>query len=293
MRRLPADVPLLVCAGIWGLNFAVTKYAITHGFSALAYQAARFGIATAVFSALAGADARSLTVDRRSLRFMVAVGAIVILANQLSFAFAIRLASASTFALLFGTMPIFAALFQRAGLDARHWVAAAVSFCGVGLVAVGASGGLSGGLGGILIGICAPATWAFYSVLLQPYVVRYSSMRVNAIVSIACCIPFLAVASPALVRESWGEVSALVWSCLLFSSVLAYAFTNLVWLLVIERVGTARASMYANLQPFLGSLFAVLILSETMRPVQIAGGAVIAGGIALARWRRPLEPSPD
>jgi drug/metabolite transporter (DMT)-like permease len=154
MRRLPADVPLLVCAGIWGLNFAVTKYAITHGFSSLAYQASRFGIATAVFTALAAGREGRLAVDRRSLRFMLVVGAVVILANQLAFVFAIRLASASTFALLFGTMPIFAAIFQRAGLDARHWFAAAVSFCGVGLVALGASGGLSGGLGGILIGIC-------------------------------------------------------------------------------------------------------------------------------------------
>jgi drug/metabolite transporter (DMT)-like permease len=136
-------------------------------------------------------------------------------------------------------------------------------------------------------------TWAFYSVLLQPYVARYSSTRVNAIVSVACCVPFLAVASPALAREEWSETSALVWACLLFSSVLAYALTNLVWLYVIERVGTARAAVYANLQPFLGSIFAVLILSETMAPVQIVGGVVIAAGIVLARWRRPLEPSPD
>jgi drug/metabolite transporter (DMT)-like permease len=293
MRRVPADVPLLVCAAIWGLNFAVTKYAITHGFSSLAYQACRFGIATAVFTSLAGARDQSLAVDRRSLRFLVVVGAVVILANQLAFVFAIRLASASTFALLFGTMPIFAALFQRERLGGRHWLAATVSFGGVGLVAAGASGGLSGGLGGILIGVCAPATWAFYSVLLQPYVARYSSTRVNAVVSVACCVPFLVVAAPALVRESWSDVPLLVWACLLFSSVLAYAFTNLVWLLVIERVGTARASMYANLQPFLGALFAVLLLSESMRPVQVAGGIVIASGIVLARWRRPLEPSPD
>jgi drug/metabolite transporter (DMT)-like permease len=116
---------------------------------------------------------------------------------------------------------------------------------------------------------------------------------VNTIVSISCCIPFLAIASPALVREDWADVTPLVWSCLLFSSLLGYALTNLVWLYVIERVGTARAAVYANLQPFLGSIFAVLLLSETMAPVQIAGGVVIAAGIALARWRRPLEPSPD
>ena len=52
-------------------------------------------------------------------------------------------------------------------------------------------------------------------------------------------------------------------------------------------VGANRASLYANLQPFLGAAFAVLTLGETMGTLQIIGGAVIAAGILLARERRP------
>ena len=64
--------------------------------------------------------------------------------------------------------------------------------------------------------------------------------------------------------------------------------TNLLWFNSIERVGPSRASLYANLQPFLGAIFALLILSESMTMLQIAGGLLIAAGIVLSRGRRPV-----
>jgi drug/metabolite transporter (DMT)-like permease len=57
-------------------------------------------------------------------------------------------------------------------------------------------------------------------------------------------------------------------------------------------VGPSRASLYANLQPFLGALFALLLLSERMTALQAAGGLAIAAGIVLAR-RRPVVPATE
>jgi drug/metabolite transporter (DMT)-like permease len=62
------------------------------------------------------------------------------------------------------------------------------------------------------------------------------------------------------------------------------------WFRAIDRVGPSRATLVANLQPFIAALFAVLLLSEKITPLQIAGGALIAGGIALARRPRSTAP---
>jgi drug/metabolite transporter (DMT)-like permease len=293
MRRyLTADVLMLACVVVWGLNFTIAKFALVHFFLPLAYSAARFGIATITFAGLAYGRERTLRVDPPALRTMVAIGASVILVNQVAFVYAIQLASASTVSLLFGTMPIFAALFSRERQSGRHWLAAGISFGGVALVAVGSGSDLSGDLGGILLGITAAAAWALYSVLLQPYVATYSSARVNTVTAVACCIPFLAIATPQFARQDWEGVNLTGWSALVFSGVIAYALTNVVWLVVIDRVGTPRASIYVNLQPFLGSLFAVVLLSERLHAIQIAGGAVIAAGIVVARWRTSLAVPP-
>jgi drug/metabolite transporter (DMT)-like permease len=78
--------------------------------------------------------------------------------------------------------------------------------------------------------------------------------------------------------------------------VVAYAFavvgplfvTNLLWFNAIGRVGPSRAALYTNLQPFLGAVFALLILSESMTGIQVVGGLLIAAGIVLSSRREPV-----
>ena len=63
--------------------------------------------------------------------------------------------------------------------------------------------------------------------------------------------------------------------------------TNLLWFTAIAQVGPSRASVFANLQPFLAAIVALLLLDERLTAVQIAGGLAIAAGIFLSRERRP------
>jgi drug/metabolite transporter (DMT)-like permease len=67
--------------------------------------------------------------------------------------------------------------------------------------------------------------------------------------------------------------------------------TNLLWFTAIDRVGPSRASLFANLQPFLAAIIAVLVLSETITRLQIVGGLALAGGIVLAP-RPTTAPEP-
>jgi drug/metabolite transporter (DMT)-like permease len=285
-----ADGILLFCVVIWGFNFTVMKYALRHGFEPMAFTAPRFGLATLAFLTLTYTRERNVKTTRRDLLIMLGTGAFGIALNQITFIFALRQTTASTMALVVATMPVFASLISRERHGSRHWIATLMSFGGVALIAIGAGGGLSGNLGGILLGLVAPITWAAYSTILQPLLTRLSAVRVNAITCFAACIPLFIVGAPSLASEEWGKLSGTLWAALVFSSLGAFALTNVLWFVVINRVGTARASIYVNLQPFLGALFAVLLLSETLSGLQIAGGVVIGAGIVLGRWRASLEP---
>jgi drug/metabolite transporter (DMT)-like permease len=63
--------------------------------------------------------------------------------------------------------------------------------------------------------------------------------------------------------------------------------TNVLWFTAIDRVGPSRASVFANLQPFLAAIIALLLLDERLTAVQVAGGLAIAAGIVISRERRP------
>jgi drug/metabolite transporter (DMT)-like permease len=257
----------------------------------------RFAVGAVLFSAFTYAREGTLRVGRVDVRLMVVAAFLGIWLNQVSFAYSVRLTTASTVALMFGTLPIFVALTAQAfGLERlhlRHWIATIVSFSGVALVALGSSGGLGGDLGGILLGLVASVTWAAYSVAMAPLMRRYSPYRISAFMLIVGSVPLLLTAVRQLATQDWGALSGLAWACFFYSLFFSLVFTNIMWFTAIDRVGAARASLYANLQPFLGAFFALVVLSESMGPLQVVGGVVIGAGILLARQRRPPAPSPD
>jgi drug/metabolite transporter (DMT)-like permease len=170
---------------------------------------------------------------------------------------------------------------------ARHLLAVVVSFGGVALVAADAEGGLSGDLGGILLVLVAAATWAFYSVVAGPIMQRLSPYRISAVVGLAAIGPLAATATPQLMDTDWDAVTGLAWGALVYSTLAAFVISNVTWFTAIGQAGANRAALYGNLQPFLGAVFAVLVLSESLSALQVAGGVVIAAGIVLARSRRP------
>jgi drug/metabolite transporter (DMT)-like permease len=289
-----ADGLLLTTVVIWSFNFVAVKYAVTHGLAPLAYAALRFGAGSLLFAGIAYGRERSLRVERRDALVLLVFAGVAMYVNQISFATASKLTTASTLALLFGTLPIFVGLIAwRLGVERpsrRYWGATAVSFGGVALVAGGAEGGLSGDLGGILVGLAAPITWAYYSVIVAPMMRRYSAYRISALVGLGAIVPLVATAATQLADRDWGAIPPLAWGALAYSVVVSFVLTNVLWFSAIDRVGANRASLYANLQPFLGALFAVLVLSESLGVLQLVGGVVIAVGIALARSRRaPVE----
>lgn len=290
-HRLPADVLLLVTVLCWSFNFTAAKYALTHGFAPLAYSALRFGLGAAVFASFTYARERSVSVRREDAWLLLGAAALGIWLNQLTFVFAVSLTTAATVALLFGTLPIFVALFSSVtGLERlrfRHWVATAVSFSGVALVALGGSGGLGGDLGGLLLALGAAATWAGYSVAMGPLMRRYSPYRISTVVLLAGCVPLFASAARDLASQDWSDPNALAWAALLYGLLFSLVLTNVLWFTAIDRVGAARSSLYANLQPFLGAVFALVVLSEQLGALQAAGGLVIGAGIVLARRARP------
>ena len=143
---------LFVTVVIWSLNFTVTKYVLNHGFKPLAYSGVRFTAAAVLFVGVTWVREHSFRLRRRDIPFIVGAAVVGIFLNQVTFVYATKLTTATTVALIFGTLPIMTALFAAAGrierLHSRFWLAAAVSFAGVCLVALGAKGGIGGDLWG-------------------------------------------------------------------------------------------------------------------------------------------------
>jgi drug/metabolite transporter (DMT)-like permease len=287
---------LLVTVVIWAFNITVTKYVLTHGFRPLAYASLRYGAAAVIFLALTLALERSLAVGGRASLGLMAVAALVLFLNQLAFVYSLKLASATTVALILGTTPVFTALVAfGVGLEqpsTRFWLAAVVTFGGVCLIALGSSGSFSADIVGDLLAVGMALTWAIYSVVIAPLMRNYSAYRISALILLAVWVPLGLVSIGQLSEQDYGNLSTLTWLGLGFAIIGPLALTNVLWFTAISRVGPSRATLFTNLQPFIAAIIAVLVLSENLTTLEIVGGIGIALGIALERAHAPVAPAP-
>jgi drug/metabolite transporter (DMT)-like permease len=275
---------------LWALNITVTKYMFDHGWLPLAYGTIRYFAAISLFWIFTYRREGSFRIARTDMRLVLLAAACIFL-NQVCFVYSVKLAHASTVALLLGATPVFIGLISVAlgleRLSRSFWIGALLTFAGVGLIAASAGGGLGSSLGGDLIAIATAFTWAAYTVSIAPLMRTYSPYRISALVLAIGWVPLaaLALASGQLSGESFS-FGWKVWLGFGYAVVGPLFLTNILWFTSIDRVGPSRAALFGNLQPFFAVFFALVLLGESLHTLEIAGGVLIFAGIAYERVRR-------
>jgi drug/metabolite transporter (DMT)-like permease len=285
---------LLGAVVLWALNVTVTKYMFEHGWLPLAYATIRYFVAIALFWIYTLWREGSFRIARSDWIY-VGIAAATIFVNQLCFVYSLEFAHASTVSLLFGSCPMFVGLisvvFRQADLHRSFWIGAGLTFAGVALIAAAAGGGLVSGWKGDLLAVAMAVTWAGYTIAIAPLMRRYSPYRISALVLALGWAPLALVSIPQVGRQDFA-FSGRVWLGFAYAVVGPLFLTNILWFTAVDRVGAARASIFNNMQPFFGVLFALLILSESLHALEIVGGVLIFAGIVYERLRRRHVPAP-
>jgi drug/metabolite transporter (DMT)-like permease len=140
-----------------------------------------------------------------------------------------------------------------------------------------------------LLALGTAATWAGFSVAIVPILRHYTPLRVGAVTFLIATFPLAATGRDEIRTQDFTELSWLVWLALIYSGV-SLVVANGLWFRAVHRVGPARATLFANLQPFLAALIAVVLLSEPLTAAQVLGGIIIALGILVARRTTTAGP---
>jgi drug/metabolite transporter (DMT)-like permease len=285
-RPDPADGMLVAANVIWSLNYATTKYAFER-WSPIAFSGLRFATAGIALALVVRWREGGLGVDRRDVRLVVVCGIVGIFLNQLTFTYAVDYTAAANVALILAASPAFAAVFAvmlgHERVRPAHWLALGLSLVGVGLVVTGGSSLAGFSLRGDLLAVGAALTWAGYTVLLRPLLGRYSAARISALVILIGAVILAPVTAVQVAHQNFGSIGGLRWGAWGYSTIGPLLVTNWLYFRALHRVGASRATLYMYLQPFLGAVFAAWLLGEKLVAVQLIGGAVIVGGVALGR----------
>lgn len=289
---------LLGTAAIWGVNSSVVKLLIAH-FPAPGIAVVRVALALSVFVVVVGAREGRPPVSRRSLPFLALSGLLGVWLNQVGFIYGLENTSAASMTMILATIPIFVGLgafllgWERPGW--RHWTGVAVALGGVALIVLASphEPGQGNALLGDLLGLLAAAGWAAYSLMLRPLMRSYSPYGISLYVLLVGVILLAPLGLPALTTVHMTAISLGDVLRMLYTGVIALAFTNILWFVGVDRLGPSRATVYSYPQPFFGVIAAVIILHESLAVLQVIGGVAILFGVIFGDEPRPVAPSPD
>jgi drug/metabolite transporter (DMT)-like permease len=199
-----------------------------------------------------------------------------------------------------GTMPVLlaagATFFAHERLSPLGWSTLVASTCGAGLIALGgehahATGGPT--LRGDLLVVASLVIALFWVLLNKSLMRRHSAIVVTAyglllgMAMLAIWIPF-----------TWGPppihgISLKAWLALAASGLLCTAASTLLWNWGLTQVPASQAAIFLNMEPLIGSILGVCVLSEHLGPLAYLGGAMIlAAALTLSTHTHPATTLP-
>jgi len=192
--------------------------------------------------------------------------------------------------LIVATTPVFGALFAACAgdrLSFAGWLGVLLSFAGV-FVVVNDSVTtlrLSGGtwLGDVLF-VVAAALWALYGALSRPAVMRLGAWRVTAWCSLLGAFVLIPVAVGPALEQNWARLGGEHVAAFIYTSVIVGCLGLAAWGGGLARLGLARVSAYLYLSPVCGIVLSGVMLGQWLSGLQMAGGAIVLGGVALTQW---------
>jgi drug/metabolite transporter (DMT)-like permease len=271
----------LASAAGFGLMAIFAKQAYAEGVSVSTLLALRFSLAAIVFWAIV-APRRPARPVRSVALVGLGMGAIGYAAQSALFFGALTHIDASLTALLLYTYPALvfgvALLLGRERGGARRLSALALSTVGTVLVLLGGASGTADGVG-VAMGLGSAAAYTAYILVADRVGGRLDAMLLSALVATGAAASFLTFGvvtgrlDLGLTAEGW------LWIVLLtgFSTVLAVSF----FLLGLPKVGPAAASILSTLEPVVTVALAMIVFSERLAPLQVAGGVAVIAAIVL------------
>ena len=292
-RDRQAKIMLLVITVIWGLNTPIMKIGLM-SLSPMVYNACRLIIAAILSLVVLLITKSHKPMPIGDLKRIATIGMFGFFFNQLFIMFGMSQTTAGNSSLIFATLPVEVALINRIfkieAISRRMTAGIITGLLGVFLVVLGSNKELSlfgPHLIGAILLLIGQFCYGYYTVFIKELNNRYSIYQIFAYVMVFNAGLFLIIALPELISTEWNSVSEAAVYSILLSSIFALVMANTVWIWIVGRLGSMKASLSQYFCPIVSIAFSWVYLDETFGVLQFVGAVVILLGLYLTLSQSP------
>ncbi|MBH0332414.1 permease [Brevibacillus brevis] len=272
---------LIFCVTAWGSNFVFGKMLVAE-FSPLFLSAMRLLFIVLFLLIWSRGRLKMPKLSRTDWLLLAVLGVVGVFINQWSFYKGLVTADPTTSALILALTPIttalLAALFLKESLTGRMAIGSVIGTSGVIFVIyTGAELHFDVGILWIVLTMLTFATSIILVRLLGHRLPPLVTTLVSNLIGFGSMLPFVLISIPtAMVSTSLSS-----WLLLFVTAVVMHGIVTLIWNSQLQKVGAAKAAMFANLEPFIAMLFGLLLLAKPVTGVQFFGAILIIAGVTL------------
>jgi len=287
-----ANLALLLMPIIWAVNFPIAKVAIGR-VSPLAFNALRFPLASLALLLVLRARHTALLPRREDWLRIILLGLGGNALYQQFFIFGLVYSKAGIASLLLAGTPLLTAILSASlgheRVRPRVWAGAFCTLTGIALVVAFSEQQTTGRentpVGAALL-FSASLAWAVYTVGSRSLIKRYGALPVTAWTIWSGTIAIALIGAPSVAATDLEALTLSTWLAIVYAGVASLGIAYVIWYHGVEVLGNTRTSVYSNLVPALTLAVAWLWLREVPSPGQLAGAAIIIGGVTLAQAGR-------
>jgi len=277
---------LLFCVTLWGSNFVFGSILVKE-FPPLFLADVRLLFTSMFLLGYAWLTKKFVKIKPRELGLLVLLGLVGTLANQTAYFNGLLTTDATTASLILSMAPIvtavLASLFLKEQFTLRMKIGSGLALVGTFFV-VGIGAGLSISKGVLLIAI-AMVTFSSSMIIIRKLTQTMPAF-ISTVYSTTMGTLFLTPAALLTVdptakisHEGWA------WLLLILTAILMQGVCGIVWNQQLQIVGTGKAAIFLNLQPFVAMLVGFLLLGSQVTSVQVGGSLLIVAGVVVASIR--------
>lgn len=136
--------------------------------------------------------------------------------------------------------------------------------------------------GNILV-FAASVTWALYTVMGRPLILKYGAFHATALSMYAGFILYIPVFLLFPIETSVTDITPVHWFQLLYMGVVSSGIGYGLWYYALSRIEASKVAVFNNCQPILTTILAIIFFQQTPSLLFVVGGCVAIIGVFLTQ----------